>query len=83
MKKWQEVKRLTPKQKGEILRRKPALFLRRYEDRTYRLLRKGNGGLSGHELRRCPYCGYIDIWHLKPLANSMACLKCRKVSEVV
>lgn len=83
MKKWKVVKRLTPKQKGEILERVGKQYeLFRYFNGVYKILRQADGGLSDYILRRCPHCGYIDIRAARPLELPVSCIECGEFSEV-
>lgn len=78
MKKWQTVRRMTPKQKGEVLERLgDKYWLAKYH--AYVVLRQSSGGLSNYCLRRCPHCSYIDIWHTRPAPSQT--VKCEECGE--
>ena len=87
MKKWQTVRRLTSKQKGEILERvreSGRFQLVRQDNGEYGFLRE-DGTISNFVLRRCPRCGHIDIWHTRPPQPcdlTLKCKECREYSEV-
>ena len=79
MKKWQVVRRMTPKQKGEILERLGDGY-KLHKAGMYHVFKVG-GGQSDYILRRCPECGHIDIWHIRPpLHVQVACGECGKCS---
>lgn len=82
MKTWQKVRRLTPRQKGEIIEKcghsydlgkdpkSGEYVLIRLEDRT----RSDYPGL-----RRCPHCSYVDIWFLCSVPKvAIVCSECGK-----
>lgn len=79
MRKWQTVRRLTPKQKGEILERLGDEYdLAKH--REYVVLR--NDKLSDYILRRCPHCGQVHIWTADswPYPGPVVCGACGKQS---
>lgn len=59
MKKWQVVRRLTPKQKGEILKWLGKGYVFAKHDEHMILY---NDGPSNFILRRCPHCGLVHVW---------------------
>ena len=83
MKEWAIVRRMTPKQKGEILERL---------GEGYELVKRTEYGiLSGagdkYILRRCSHCKYIEIWHLghswqPDVLKCDNCGECGEFSEV-
>ena len=86
MKKWQIVKRMTPKQKGKVLKRvrESGRFQLVRQDGEY-VLQREDGSISNFALRRCPHCGFIDIWHThppQPCNLKLRCKECREYSEV-
>ena len=81
MKKWQIVRRMTPKQKGLVLERLgDEYWLAKHHE--YMVLRRSDGKLSDYILRRCPRCGYIDVWHTIVVHSTVVCIECRESSEV-
>lgn len=80
MKKWQIVRRMTPKQKGEILKRLgDEYWLAKHHE--YVVLRQDTGKLSDYILRRCPHCGYIDVWWCDHAAPT-GCIECGEFNKV-
>jgi len=78
MKKWQKVRRMTPHQKGEIIERVSESGLIR-QDGEYKFLRE-DGTISNFVLRRCPHCGYVDVWHINVVPRSVKCNECGEFS---
>ena len=80
MRKWQTVRRMTPKQKGEILKRLGDEY-RLHKAGMYHVF-KVDGGQSDYILRRCLHCDYIDVWHLgHPQPHTVKCNECKEFSE--
>ena len=82
MKKWQKVRRMTPKQKGLVLERLgDEYWLAKHHE--YVVLLRGTGKLSDYILRRCPHCGQIHIWTTDswPYPGPVVCGACGKQSE--
>lgn len=80
MKKWQIVRRMTPKPKGEILKRLGPLRYRLFKATEYHI-HKLTGGPSDYILRRCPHCGYIDVWW-RDHAAPTGCIECGEFNKV-
>ncbi len=81
MKEWQKVRRMTPRQKGEILERLGDGY-RLAKHHEYMVLQCGK--LSDYVLRRCPHCGQIHIWTIDswyPGLNLIVCSACGKQSK--
>jgi len=80
MKKWQTIKRLSPKEKGEVLERVGAgmVLVRLDEGRGYVLLGENEGLI----LYKCPRCGRIYIQPRKMAVSSPVICECGEQGEI-